>query len=158
MASKQTKQNKKDPSTPQTAVAASSDANQFNMDAVTQPLEKHKVELASEFKISFSVLEAKIDLVQITVSGHGERITSLETNADSVDSRLLTLEATCAELITVSEKLKAKTADNNQSIIPESIEGPRPTDFFFLHLWLNSWVKKILPTPPVLDRAHRSQT
>lgn len=80
------------------------------MDALTQFLEKHKVELASEFKISFSVLEAKIDLVQTSVSGNGERIASLGTNADSVDCHLLSLEATCAELIEISEKLNAKTA------------------------------------------------
>lgn len=106
------------------------------MDAITQLLEKNKVELASEFKASFSVLEAKLDLVQTAVA----RIASLEMNADAVDSRLLTLEATCAELIPVSDRLKAKTGDlearsrcNNLRIIglPESIQGPRPTDFFF---------------------------
>lgn len=163
MSSKQTKQNKKD-SAPHAAVATSCDANQFNMGTLTQLLEKHKVELASEFKISISVLEAKIDLVQTTVSGHGERITSLEANAGSVDSRLLSLEATYAELITVSEKLKAKTADlearsrrNNLRIIglPESIEGPRPTDFFSA-LLAQLLGEDVLPTPPVLDRAHRS--
>lgn len=77
-------------------------------------------------------LKAKIDHAKTAVAGHGERITSLETNAESVDSRLLGLEATCAELLAVSEKLKAKTTDlearsrhNNLLIIglPKSIEG-----------------------------------
>lgn len=90
-------------STPHAAVAVRTDANQFNMDTWTQLLEKHKVELASEFKTSFSFLESKIDLVQTAVGGHSELIASLETNADSVDSRLLSLEATCAALIAVSD-------------------------------------------------------
>ena len=100
------KQSKKD-SAPPNAVAA----DELSMAALTSLLNCHKGELASEFKISFSALKAKIDLVQATVSSHCQRITSLETNADSVDGHLLSLEATCAELTAVSEKLKAKTAD-----------------------------------------------
>ncbi|TWW54773.1 hypothetical protein D4764_0109550 [Takifugu flavidus] len=89
---------------------------------------------------------------------------SLETNADSVDGRLLGLEATCTELTAANEKLKAKTADlearsrrNNVRIIglPESIEGPRPTDFFSA-LLSQLLGEETLPKPPVLDRAHRS--
>ena len=159
MASKNAKQSKKD-STPPNASAA----NELSMDALTSLLNCHKEELASEFRISFSALEAKIDLVQTTVSSHGQRIASLETNADSVDGCLLSLEATCAELTAVNEKLKAKTADleahsrrNNVRIVglSESIEGPRPTDFFSA-LLVQLLGEEILPKPPVLDRAHRS--
>ena len=163
MASKNAKQSKKD-STPPNAPAA----NELSMDALTS----HKAEIASEFKISFSALEAKIDLVQTTVSSHGQRITSLETNADSVDGPLLSLEATCAELHSVAvvhvqdvnEKLKAKTADlearsrrNNVGIVglAELIEGPRPTDFFS-GLLFQLLGEETLPKSTVLDRAHRS--
>ncbi|TWW59884.1 hypothetical protein D4764_06G0014140 [Takifugu flavidus] len=134
------------------------------MATLTSLLDRHKADLAAEFKTAFTALEAKIDLIQTTVSSHGQRIASLETNADSVDGRLLGLEATCAELTAANEKLKAKTADlearsrrNNVRIIglPESIEGPRPTDFFSA-LLSQLLGEETLPKPPVLDRAHRS--
>uniref|UniRef100_A0A674P7S6 Transposase element L1Md-A101/L1Md-A102/L1Md-A2 n=1 Tax=Takifugu rubripes TaxID=31033 RepID=A0A674P7S6_TAKRU len=137
MTSKSAKQNKKDSTPPDAATA-----NEFSMAALTSLLDRHKADLAAEFKTAFTV--------------HGQRIASLETNADSVDGCLLGLEATCAELTAANEKLKAKTADlegrsrrNNVRIIglPESIEGPRPTQLLG---------EETLPKPPVLDRAHRS--
>lgn len=101
MANKHGKQSKKDPS--------KTTASDVSMAALTSLLEGHKADLATEFKASFLALEAKIHLVQAPVSSHGQRITSLETNADSVDERLLNLEASCAELTAVSEKLKRRT-------------------------------------------------
>ncbi|KAF3833170.1 hypothetical protein F7725_026835 [Dissostichus mawsoni] len=78
----------------------------------------------------------------------------MESNADLVDGRLLTLEATCAELPASNAKLRAKTADlephsrlKNIRIIglPESIEGG------FLLKWIHSsppthnrWIHEIL--------------
>ena len=159
MATKNAKQGKKDSTT-----TADATSGGVSMSALASLLEAHKTDLVTEFKTSFSALEAKIDLVQATVSSHGQRITSLETNADSVEERLLSLEATCTELTASTEKLKAKAADlearsrrNNIRIIglPESIEGPRPTDFFS-KLLVQLLGDEKLPTPPELDRAHRS--
>lgn len=132
------------------------------MAALTTLLETHKADLAAEFKTAFSALEAKMDAVQNIVGDHGQRISSLESNANLVSERLLSLEAICAELAASNEKLKAKAVDlearsrrNNVRIIglPESIEGPRPTDFFAL-LLTQLLGKDILPVPPELDRAH----
>ena len=124
MASKNVKQSKKD-SVPPNAVAA----DELSMATLTSLLNCHKAELASEFKISFSALEAM-----------------------------------CAELTAVSEKLKAKTADlearrrcNNVRIIglSELIEEPT-TNQFFSALLFQLLGEEILLTPPALDQAHRS--
>ncbi|KAI4827056.1 hypothetical protein KUCAC02_030483 [Chaenocephalus aceratus] len=75
-------------------------------------------------------------LIHTTISDHGQRITSLESNADLVDGPLSTLEATCAELAASNAKLRAdleaRSRRKNIRIIglPELIEGPRPTAFF----------------------------
>ncbi|KAJ4919196.1 hypothetical protein JOQ06_000145, partial [Pogonophryne albipinna] len=135
-----------------------------SMAALTSLLESHKVSLSTEFKTVIAALESKIDLIHATISDHGQRITSLESNADLVDGRLSTLEATCAELAARNAKLRAKTADlearsrrKNIRIIglPESIEGPRPTAFFS-DLLPQLLGDQILPTSPELVRAHRS--
>ncbi|KAF3842858.1 hypothetical protein F7725_001707 [Dissostichus mawsoni] len=103
-------------------------------------------------------------MIHATISDHGQRITSLESNADLVDGRLSTLEATCAELAASNAELRAKTADlearsrrKNIRIIglPESIEGPRPTAFFS-DLLPQLLGDQILPTSPELVRAHRT--
>ncbi|KAI4829440.1 hypothetical protein KUCAC02_023481 [Chaenocephalus aceratus] len=134
------------------------------MEALTSLLESDKVSLSTEFKTVIAALESKIDLVNATISDHGQRITSLESNADLVDGRLSTLEATCAELAASNAKLRAKTADlearsrrKNIRIIglPDSIEGPRPTAFFS-DLLPQLLGDQILPTSPELVRAHRS--
>lgn len=104
MASKSTKQPKKD-FTPKDDAAASD----VSMAALASLLENHKAALSAEFKTTISALESKIDLLQATVSSHRQHITSLESNADLVSERLLTLGATYAELAASNVKLKAKT-------------------------------------------------
>ncbi|KAI4818143.1 hypothetical protein KUCAC02_011504 [Chaenocephalus aceratus] len=106
MPPKPAKQVKKD-SMPTENVATSD----VSMEALTSLLESHKVSLSTEFKTVIAALESKIDLIHATISDHGQRITSLESNADLVDGRLSTLEATCAELAASNAKLRAKTAD-----------------------------------------------
>lgn len=140
--------------------AATSD---ISMAALTTLLEDHKAALSSEFKSSMASLESKIDLMHTTVLDHGQRINSLETNANLTDERLTTLEATCAELEVSNAKLKAKASDlesrsrraNVRLIgLPESIEGPRPTTFLST-LLQKVMGEEVLPKPPKLDRAHR---
>lgn len=150
--------------TRQTTLKEDTTASEVSMAVLTSLLEDHKTALSAEFKKAFSILEAKIDVVQATVSNHGQRITSLESNADSLGERLITLEATCSELATSNTKLKAKAADlearsrrNNIRIIglPKSIEGPQPTTFFS-DLLFQLLGEPTLSTPPELDRAHRA--
>ncbi|KAI4806458.1 hypothetical protein KUCAC02_017283 [Chaenocephalus aceratus] len=161
MPPKPAKQVKKD-SMPTENVATSD----VSMESLTSLLESHKVSLSTEFKTIIAALESKMYLIHATISDHGQRITSLESNADLVDGRLSTLEATCAELAASNAKLRAKTADletrsrrKNIRIIglPESIEGPRPTAFFS-DLLPQLLEDQILPTSPELVRAHRSLT
>lgn len=136
----------------------------ISMAALTNLLENHKVALSSEFKISMASLESKIDVIHATVSDHGQRINSLETNANLADERLPTLEATCLELTASNAKLKAKASDlesrsrrSNVRLtgLPESIEGPHPTTFFS-NLLQKILGEQVLPTPPELERAHRT--
>ncbi len=112
-----------------------------SMAALTSLLENHKAALAFEFKTSMASLEAKIDLIHTTVSDHGQRISSLEINANLADERLTTLKATCSELTASNAKLMAKASDlksrsrrSNVRLIGllELIEGPRPTTFLGL--------------------------
>ncbi|KAJ4924308.1 hypothetical protein JOQ06_000548 [Pogonophryne albipinna] len=157
------KQVKKD-SLPTEKVATSD----VSMEALTSLLESHKVSLSTEFKTVIAAFESKIDLVHATISDHGQRITSLESNADLVDGRLSTLEATCAELAASNAKLRAKTADlearsrhNNIRIIglPEEVLGetvdPSPlTALFGIPLMPNAPItsKRVIAFTTLLAR------
>lgn len=67
--------------------------------------------MAGSFFLTLSSLEVKIDSVQIAVSDHGSRITSLESNADLLSERIHAMEATCKTLTENYDKLRAKTTD-----------------------------------------------
>ena len=106
-----------------------------SMAAIANLLEEHRKALSADFKTTISSLEAKLDLIQATVSDHGEKIASLESNANLQDARMLTLEATCAKLTESNAKLQCQVTDiesrsrrNNIRVVglPESIEGPPP--------------------------------
>lgn len=135
-----------------------------NMVAIAKLLEEHKAALSAEFKSAITPLEAKLDSVQTTVADHGNRITSLEANANELSDKLEVLEAKCAAMGDSYNRLKAKTIDlesrcrrNNIRIVglPESIEGTQPTAFFS-GLLKEILGEKILPKAPELDRAHRA--
>lgn len=83
-----------------------------------------------------------------------------------LDDRVQTLEATCATLAENNAKLQDKVVDlesrsrlNNIQIvgIPESIEGPQPS-VFFAQVLVDILGQGVLPSPPEIDRAHRSLT
>lgn len=161
MASKSTKQAKKETTAKDDAPAT---RREVSMSALTSLLEDHRAALSTEFKTALSSLEVKIDSVQIAVSDHGSRITSLESNADLLSERIHAMEATCKTLTENYDKLRAKTTDlegrsrrNNIRIVglPESLEGPRPTAFFS-EMLSEIMGDQILPSPPELDRAHRA--
>lgn len=129
-------------------------------------LEKHRANMAADFKNSFAALESRLEKMQSTVSDHRARIVSLETNAESNDQRIRTLESRMEALADSNNKLLAKTSDlesrsrrNNIRIIglPEAIEGPTPT-LFFSKLLVDLLGEEILRSPPELDRAHRALT
>ena len=131
---------------------------------IAELLEEHRVALSSEFKMAFSSLEEKLTQTQATVEGYNQRIVSVESNANLLEERVCLLEERCTTLADGNARLAAKTADlesrsrrDNIRIIglPESIEGPRLTTFFS-DMLVELLGSQILPTPPELDRAHRT--
>lgn len=127
-------------------------------------LEDHRAAISSEFKTGFSSLVEKLTHTRATVEDHGQRIFSVESNANLLEERICLLEEKCTTLADSKAKLAAKTADlegrsrrNNIRIVglPESIEGPRPTTFFS-DMLVELLGNQILPTPPDLDRAHQA--
>ncbi len=129
-------------------------SGEVSMAALTDLLEEHRAALAAEFKAAISTLDVKLDCVQAMVSDHGQRLTTLESHAESLDERVERLETSLATLTESNTKLKAKTADlearsrrNNIRIIgvPESLEGPRPTTFFSELLFEDLAIRFYLP-------------
>ncbi|KAF3856803.1 hypothetical protein F7725_017526 [Dissostichus mawsoni] len=106
------KQVKKD-SMPTEDVATSN----VSMAALTSLLESHKVSLSAEFKTVIAALESKMYLIHATISDHGQRITSLESNADLVDGRL---------------RLKARDQPPSSPTYYPSFWGPNPAYFLLL--------------------------
>lgn len=62
----------------------------ISMSALTSLLKDHKEALSAKFKMAISSMDSKLDQIQAMVSVHGQRLTSLESNADSVSDRLET--------------------------------------------------------------------
>lgn len=161
MATRKNKQNKKDAETKDAADVDDS----VNMEALTSLLEDHRKSLSDAFNVSIAALESKLDVVHAAVTDHGQRITSLESNANAVSDRIAALEATCKELADANAKLRAKASDlesrnrrwNVRLVgLSETVgAGSRPTEFFsdFLVKLLGD---QVLPKPPELDLAHRS--
>lgn len=165
--SKSTKSGKKD----QSSESASAGANTANVAGgaltaahVSDLLEELRAKISGDIKSSFDTLDTKLDKIQADVSGHGQRISDLESNAEDVSLRLEQLEATCATLQEDNKSLKSKLSDlegrsrrQNLRIVglPESVEGPRPTAFFS-KLLVEVFGDQTLSSPPELDRAHRS--
>ncbi|KAK7878078.1 hypothetical protein WMY93_031274 [Mugilogobius chulae] len=147
----------------------SSSANVESANANLSPalfalLEQHRTAIAADFRATFDVVNGKLDTIQAVVTGQGKRISDLESNAEDVGQRLANLEATCESLKKDNKQLKSKLSDlegrsrrQNLRIVglPESVEGPRPTVFFSQFL-VEVFGAQTLPSPPELDRAHRS--
>ena len=155
MTSKSGKSGKKDDSS---ATAS------LTVDAISALLEQHRDTLAADFKTSFSQLEAKFDQVRFTVEDHGQRLASLELASDNLSQRVSELENKCSSLREDNSKLMAKVTDlegrsRRQNLrilgLAESIESGRPTEFFS-DLLCEVFGKETLPSPPEIDRAHRS--
>ncbi|KAI4804215.1 hypothetical protein KUCAC02_025849 [Chaenocephalus aceratus] len=152
MASRQQKSGKKE----QSSVPAANDSD-FNMAVLANQLEQHRIAISADFKATISTLEAKQDCIQTTVSDHTHSINLLESNANEQDGRIQRLES-----IILNTKLQAKLTDlkshsrrNNIRIIglPESIEGPHPSTFFF-ELLAEVLGDGVFESPPECDRAH----
>lgn len=87
----------------------------ISMPALTSLLEEHRQSistvLSAELRSAFASLEAKLDTVQATVTDFAERISSLETNANSTEGHIQALEASCSTLSEACAKLKTKNTD-----------------------------------------------
>lgn len=137
-----------------------------NMAALTKRLEEHRVALSTESKLALTSLETKLDNVQTTISDHGQRLTSLEDDANQVGDRVQQLEAKCTALEDSFTKLELRRSiskpcsrRNNIRIagVPESVQGTQPTTFFS-KLLLKIFGDGVLDSPPELERAHRALT
>ncbi|CAL9701054.1 unnamed protein product [Knipowitschia caucasica] len=143
---------------------ARANASSITMEAISALLEKHRETLSAEFKASLTGMETKLDQHKLVMDDHDQRISSLELSSDDMSQRVSDLENACCALREDNSKLKAKVLDlenrsRRQNIrilgLTESTEGARPTDFF--PLWLQEvFGKDILPSPPEIDRAHRT--
>lgn len=131
---------------------------------LTPMLNDHKTSLSTEFNAAFSKLETKLDNIQTTILDHHQRLSSLESNADTTSEEVRAIEVRLATVTDENTKLKAKLIDlesrsrrcNIRMVgLPENIEGPHPTAFFsqLLH---EVFGDSILDSAPELDRAHRS--
>ncbi len=133
---------------------------------MSQLLDQHREALAADFKTSFNQLEKKFEQVRSVVDEHGQRLSSLELASDDLSQRVSELENVCSGLRESNTKLTAKVVDlegrsRRQNIrilgLAESIEGERATHFFS-DLLCEIFGKEVLPSPPEIDRAHRSLT
>lgn len=158
----------KDQSKPSTRSAPSStdaEADHVTMSALRSVLEEHKNSLQAAFETSIATLESKLDSVQASVADHGQRIVSLESNANAASDRVVALEAACGELKEANAKLHARLLDQqsrsqrwNARVVglKESTQvGPRPTEFFS-NLLFQVLGPDVLPQPPQLEIAHRA--
>ncbi|KAK7929596.1 hypothetical protein WMY93_005991 [Mugilogobius chulae] len=137
----------------------------LTMEAISALLEKHRDTLSAEFKTSLTGLETKLDQYKLLVDDHDQRISSLELASDDLSQRVSELENVCSSLREDNAKLKAKLAvdlenrSRRQNIrilgLAESTERGRPTDFFSQFLQ-EIFGKDTLPSPPEIDRAHRT--
>lgn len=119
-------------------------------------LAEHRAALVAEMKTTFfDEVNGKLDGLQKASDSHDERPTSLEDNAKTLHQRLAEVEANCVTLQACNEKLKAKLTDmegrkrrNNVRIVglPEGIEGPQPSKFFFLAVTGGLWAR-YFPVP-----------
>lgn len=132
--------------------------------AITELLEEHRAALATEFKTSFSQLDSKLDQTRLAVEDHGQRVSSLELATEDLSQRVVDLEGICSTLRDDNTQLKAKVTDlesrsRRQNIrilgLLESIESGSPTEFFS-KLLCEIFGNNTLPSPPEIDRAHRS--
>lgn len=111
----------------------------------------------------FKELNEKMDGLQATVTGHHNRLTSLEENAETLHQRL-EREASCGLLKADNQRLQAKLTDlegrsrrSNVWLIglPEGSEGPQPTKFFS-QLLKEALSEEVFSSAPESDRAHHS--
>lgn len=109
-------------------------------------------------------MNGKLDGLQKTVNSHGERLDSLEDNAESLHQRLATMESCYERLQADSIKLTVKLTElegrhrrcNIRLIgLPEGIEGPQPSKFFS-QLIQDVFGQDTFPSPLELDRVLRS--
>ena len=145
-----------------TAAAAAS--GPATMAEIATLLDQHRAALTSDIKSAFDTLEKKLDGMKATVVDQGERIVSLETNAETIAQRFEELEAANAKLLQDNKWIKTKLSSleghsrrSNVRVVgvPELLEGNRPTTFFS-KMFMDVLGDEVLSSPPELCRAHRT--
>ncbi|KAF0022202.1 hypothetical protein F2P81_025546 [Scophthalmus maximus] len=84
-------------------------------------------------------MDTRLDKIQAVVSGQGQRITNLKSNAEAVCGQLEQLEATCSSLQEDNKSLKSKLSDLEGRSRRQNVIGDQ-----------------VLPSPSELDRAHHT--
>ena len=149
---------KTDPTTPAPAPPAT------DMTAVIEMIADLKSSLTAEVRASTSSLEAKLASIHVTISEHGQRLTSLEDSATVYTNKVDELEARCVSMeeayTTLKQRLiglEARGRRNNIRIVGlgESIEKDQPNTFFS-EVLVEILGNDLLPTPPELDIVHRA--
>lgn len=126
-------------------VAAEATGSISKVDLIAS-LAKLKTSMLAEIKKSFAEVNGKLDGLQETVNTHGERLNSLEDNAETFHQRLAEVEACCERLQADNTKLKS---------FPRGLKV-RNLAGFFSQLLQDIFGLDTFPAPPELDCAHRS--
>lgn len=78
---------------------------------LTTMLADHKSSLSFEFNAAFSKLGKKLDDIQTTLLDHQQRLSSLESSANTTSQDVLAIDAKLATMSEENAKLKAKLID-----------------------------------------------
>lgn len=146
------------------SLVASSTGADISMAEISILLEEHRNVLAADFKSSFESLTSTLDTLHNKVTDHGQRISSLEDNANDMDHRIQQLKTACSAMRRDNEYLRTKVEDvegrsRRQNIriigLPENIEGNHPSTFFS-QLLVHVFGSSVLASLPELDWVLRS--
>lgn len=140
------------------------DSSALTLASIAGLLEENRQALVADFKGTMAKLENKLNRIHSTAVDHSVKIGNLEKNGNEQDSRLTTLEATCAKLSASNAKLSTKVIDlkapsrrNNIRVLGllESIEEEQQPTIFFAKM-LAEVLGDALDSPPKCDRVHQT--
>ena len=96
-------------------------------------------DMSKKMDDGFQALEVSLQITQVTLTEHGQRIATVEEASSDHDTRLTLLEQQGLRLENANKLLQDKVIDlevrsRRQNIkvvrLPEKVEGGRPTEFF----------------------------
>lgn len=85
--------------------------NSTALASIASMLEDHRASISADFKSAFAAPESRLESMQITITEHGQRMSSLESHAELHDQRIQAVEERCVSLASSNTRLIAKTSD-----------------------------------------------